>query len=510
MLRRTASNGTTSVRGQSRRTCSTSMPARSAAVRIAPSVPVVPGAASEHSATARSTARTPSGACAGPESGNSHSPPSGVHTAVQAIRPVVRVPVLSTASTVTDPSASAAGSDRTIAPRAAIRRAAPASASATTAGSASGIAATARLTPATVMSRQSLPCTSPIATTSAQAATTAAASLRPSTASRRCSGVGGAPWSCSRDAIPPMQVRVPVATTTAVPEPWVTRVPACTIDVRSPTATSSSGEPVGAVSRSDGCDSPVRIASSTCSANASISRASAPTTSPSASTSTSPGTRSVVGTRCWWPSRSTRTAGAEAARSAAIAPMARRSCATPTTVLTSTTSRITAQSDRSPVAAVSTAAASRTSTKVSRSWAPIEPASDRVRSAGRSLGPAAARRRSTSSADRPTCGSTPSSSATSAADRAHGARVTVWPVVSTLTGPAGRRRRQPGASRRPSKPPRSRMSRHPVFCRGHRIRQGPSTGAPGPRSRGGRAPRGWPGRTTSRHGGEWVEGSRRC
>ena len=60
--------------------------------------------------------------------------------------PSVSVPVLSEAMTVTDPSASTAGSVRTMACCVAMRWADSASDSATTAGSDSGTAATARLT----------------------------------------------------------------------------------------------------------------------------------------------------------------------------------------------------------------------------------------------------------------------------------------------------------------------------------------------------------------------------
>ena len=92
---------------------------------------------------------------------------------------MVRVPVLSVASTVTEPRASTAGRVRTIAPRSAIRRVAAASASATTAGMDSGMAATARLIPATSMSSQDSPRSRPSTMNRAQAATATTDSRRP-------------------------------------------------------------------------------------------------------------------------------------------------------------------------------------------------------------------------------------------------------------------------------------------------------------------------------------------
>ncbi len=66
--------------------------------------------------------------------------------------PSVNVPVLSVPRTVTEPSVSTAGSRRTSALRAAIRRAPSARESVTTAGRDSGTAATTRLIAVTTMS----------------------------------------------------------------------------------------------------------------------------------------------------------------------------------------------------------------------------------------------------------------------------------------------------------------------------------------------------------------------
>ena len=159
--RRRESKGTSAVRGAERRTASKSIPAAAAVASKAPSVPPERPVASLQStpATSRSWAAGSAG---------EHVPPVGVHAATTAVEPAVRVPVLSVASTVTEPRASTAGNERTIAPRRAIRRVPPARASATTAGSDSGTAATARLMPVTTVSSHGLPCSRPRITTTPQ------------------------------------------------------------------------------------------------------------------------------------------------------------------------------------------------------------------------------------------------------------------------------------------------------------------------------------------------------
>ena len=92
------------------------------------------------------------------------------HSRSTRIRFCVSVPVLSEQMTVTDPSASTAGSRRTRALRRAIFPAPIASATVTTAGSASGMAATARLTAVRNMSTTGSPRSSPATKTMAQIA----------------------------------------------------------------------------------------------------------------------------------------------------------------------------------------------------------------------------------------------------------------------------------------------------------------------------------------------------
>jgi hypothetical protein len=113
----------------------------------------------------------------------------------------------------------------------------------------------------------------------------------------------------------PISVDMPVATTTARPQPAATLVPRKSMSRRSPRGTSSAAS--GAACLSTGSDSPVSPASTTRSAAASSTRASAGTKSPASSSSTSPGTTSAAGTSREAPPRRTRARGAVRRRSAA-------------------------------------------------------------------------------------------------------------------------------------------------------------------------------------------------
>ena len=291
--------------------------------------------------------------------------------------PSVRVPVLSVPRTVTDPSVSTAGSRRISALRADIRRAPKASASVTTAGSDSGTAATTRLIAVITISSTPWPRASPSASTMAHSATATTASARPTPARRRCSGVSPG-WAPSSAATRPIELAAPVAVTTARPRPRTTTVPADTTSPRPP-------GPAAALST--GTDSPVSAASSTSSAAASITSASAGTMSPSASTSTSPATTSAAGICRCSPSRTTRASGAVRSDSAAMAWPALISWTTPTVVFTTITSTITSASARSPVATVSTTAASSTRISGSRNWPTASRQAGVRRARGSSFGP---------------------------------------------------------------------------------------------------------------------------
>ncbi len=126
---------------------------------------------------------------------------------------------------MTEPSVSTAGSFRTKAFLATILRAPKASEIVTTAGRASGMAATARLTAVRNMSSGGSPRTRPTAKTMMQIARTATARRWPNRARRRCKGVFTSPASCSSVAILPNSVCMPVATATPAPRPYVTIVP---------------------------------------------------------------------------------------------------------------------------------------------------------------------------------------------------------------------------------------------------------------------------------------------
>ena len=130
----------------------------------------------------------------------------------------VSVPVLSEQITWTDPRVSTAGSRRMSARRFSMRCAPRESAIVTTAVSASGMAATARLTDTSSISRQASPRSTPSAKTTITSTEAAAASCRPSWSSRFCSGVCSCSTDWSRSATVPSSVAMPVAVT--IPSPW--------------------------------------------------------------------------------------------------------------------------------------------------------------------------------------------------------------------------------------------------------------------------------------------------
>ena len=125
---------------------------------------------------------------------------------------------------VTEPSVSTAGSRRIRACLATIFRAPRARVITTTAGSASGIAATARLTAVMNISSASSPRAIPAMKTIHADPERDDCDARPKDASRRCSGVFTSPAVSSIVAIFPNSVAMPVATATR-PRPYVTTVP---------------------------------------------------------------------------------------------------------------------------------------------------------------------------------------------------------------------------------------------------------------------------------------------
>jgi hypothetical protein len=179
----------------------------------------------------------------------------------------------------------------------------------------------------------------PIITT-AMATTIPPRSL-PTRSSSFCSGVLSVVASCSIPAMRPISVRIPVATTTAFPRPYVAAVPLHTMLWRSPSPASFS---IAAVSLATGRLSPVSALSAVCRAVDWTIRASAGMVSPSSMMMTSPGTISAAGTCRRWPSRTTWACAADIFRSAATAEAARPSWTNPRTAFSITTAKMASAS----------------------------------------------------------------------------------------------------------------------------------------------------------------------
>ncbi len=144
---------------------------------------------------------------------------------VTVIRFCVSVPVLSEQITVTEPSVSTAGSLRISAWRFNIRCEPIAKVNVTTAGSPSGMTATATLIAVRTRSVADSPAIAPITTTASATRTPSAASCLPTRSRRTWSGVGSDSTPCSKAAMWPSSVRMPVATTMPTPRPAETCVP---------------------------------------------------------------------------------------------------------------------------------------------------------------------------------------------------------------------------------------------------------------------------------------------
>ena len=139
---------------------------------------------------------------------------------------LVRVPVLSEQMTDVLPSVSTMGSRRTSALRLTIRRTPIASEIVTTAGSASGTAATASAMPNRNISMTGRPRARPMTMTSATTASAALPSVAPRRSRFSCRGVRLASTVSTIRAMRPNSVDMPVDTTRAWPRPRATSVPA--------------------------------------------------------------------------------------------------------------------------------------------------------------------------------------------------------------------------------------------------------------------------------------------
>ena len=264
----------------------------------------------------------------------------------------------------------------------------------TTAGRASGIAATARLTEVSSISSQGSPRSRPVVKIIAQITRISTARRLLKRVSRCCRGESSGSVSRSRLAMPPISVSGPVATTTPRPRPRVTRVLRKAMLVRSPGASPASDN--GCVFFSTGCDSPVSMDSSTCSCALCSRRRSAGTTAPASRLTMSPGTSPAAGIDRCAPSRRTCAWGAASWRSAAMAFSARYCCTTPITAFNDTMTRMAMASWGSPINPAISAAISRIWIIRSRNWPSSMPPMLRRRPSGRVLGPCFCRRKAAS------------------------------------------------------------------------------------------------------------------
>ncbi len=252
----------------------------------------------------------------------------------------VSVPVLSVQITVADPSASTLGRCRMSTLRLAIRCDAIASASVTVGNSPSGTLATRMPIPKRKLSQKGIFSARPITKNPTPSAVATIASVRESRTISRWSGERGCPAPCVSVAIFPSSVRMPIATTTARPRPETTCVPAKIMFV----AWAGSTAALSFASRSRGAVSPVIAASTTRMWWASTSRASAGTSSPSATRITSPGTSSSAGSDCSCPPRTTFTLRGNRRDSSRSACSAFASCQNEKAPFTRMTPRIAAPS----------------------------------------------------------------------------------------------------------------------------------------------------------------------
>ena len=235
--------------------------------------------------------------------------------AAAARRFSVRVPVLSVQMTVVAPRVSTAARSLTRALRFAMRHTPLAMAMVATIGSPSGIEATARAMPVSIIRKISRPPAMPIAPTSAATPRLTHISQRPSSLSLFSMGVVSSTISWTREEIVPSSVLMPVPVTTASPDPLVKAVPLKSMLARSARGTSS-----GRISDdfATGRDSPVSDDSSACSFEPARIRRSAVMMSPPSRMMISPGTRSWAGISMTIPLRRTLELTAPSLRSASI------------------------------------------------------------------------------------------------------------------------------------------------------------------------------------------------
>ena len=179
----------------------------------------------------------------------------------------------------------------------------------TTAGSPSGIAATAKLIAVMKSANGSPPCKRPTAKIMAQIARKRMPRILPRRFKFSCRGVASVSILFRRSAIFPISVLDAVETTIPSPRPYVISVPLNTMLSRSPMPGTSSYRAIASLCT--GTDSPVNADSFACKLADKTSLKSAGTTSPAISSTRSPGTSSAAGTSRISPPRLTRAKGAD-------------------------------------------------------------------------------------------------------------------------------------------------------------------------------------------------------
>ncbi len=217
----------------------------------------------------------------------------------------------------------------------------------------------------------------------------------------------------SNSAICPSSVRTPVAYTIPTARPRVISEPLKIRLRRSPRGRSASAS--AAACFATGSDSPVSADSSAASSSASTRRISADTAPPAPSSTTSPGTRSIVGTFSDRPARRTRVVGTTSEFSVSSARSARYSWTMPTTAFSTTMTSIAIVSCGSPITPETIAAAIRTRIMKSLNWFQISRGQPLRRRVAIAFTPCSRRRRSTSDGRSPCSGSTLSCPATASA-----------------------------------------------------------------------------------------------
>ena len=245
----------------------------------------------------------------------------------------VKVPVLSVQMTVQAPSVSALGNFRTNALREAMRWTPSANAIVTTAGSPSGMAATASASAAIKKVSNGFPCNAPRVKTHAATTMTMRVSQKLNSANFFWSGVSSVFAVLISLAILPISVKLPVVATMAFALPATMMVLAKSMHVFSEM---SAPALEGRVFFWTGVLSPVRFASWVCKLVAVSMRQSAGTLSPDSRSTMSPGTSSEASRSISRPSRMTFAFNAVNFWSNAIAFSARYSCANPRMALSTT------------------------------------------------------------------------------------------------------------------------------------------------------------------------------